>query len=309
MFTIGEFAQSTGLSVRTLRYYDEIGLLPPDETDRFSGYRRYSAHQLNSAVLLRVLRAAGMSIADMKLALNESQNFVALIDKRKREIATQRMLEDWALEKALQVYGRSGTTGTDTSHNATSVDTAHIDIRKYPAVKWIGVETSVDLKGIDDTESESVLEAHTSRLEQLYDELIARAGAVAADGWTRFSCNPAYPSVLTVTCAVAFANLPSDMGEVPDGFALTRGELPERREAVVTWFPAISGGDVVTYDGADATSSDPSELLPGGALPSQESIALCVYAEEHGIPLSPSYQRVVHAESGSRVELSVVVPD
>ena len=38
---IKEFAEFTGVSVRTLHYYDEIGLLPPSFVDRSTGYRYY----------------------------------------------------------------------------------------------------------------------------------------------------------------------------------------------------------------------------------------------------------------------------
>ena len=38
---IREFAQLTGVSIRTLHYYDEIGLLKPSFLDRQSGYRFY----------------------------------------------------------------------------------------------------------------------------------------------------------------------------------------------------------------------------------------------------------------------------
>ncbi len=39
---ISEFAKKYGVTERTLRYYDQIGLLKPDQVDRFSGYRTYS---------------------------------------------------------------------------------------------------------------------------------------------------------------------------------------------------------------------------------------------------------------------------
>ena len=38
---IREFAQLTGVSVRTLHYYDEIGLLKPSFVDEQNGYRFY----------------------------------------------------------------------------------------------------------------------------------------------------------------------------------------------------------------------------------------------------------------------------
>ena len=43
---IKEFAEFTGVSVRTLHYYDEIGLLRPAEVDRITGYRFYNEESL-----------------------------------------------------------------------------------------------------------------------------------------------------------------------------------------------------------------------------------------------------------------------
>ena len=43
---IREFAEFTGVSVRTLHYYDEIGLLPPAHVDRATGYRFYDEDSL-----------------------------------------------------------------------------------------------------------------------------------------------------------------------------------------------------------------------------------------------------------------------
>ena len=38
---IKEFAELVGVSVRTLHYYDGIGLLKPSEVDKYTGYRFY----------------------------------------------------------------------------------------------------------------------------------------------------------------------------------------------------------------------------------------------------------------------------
>jgi DNA-binding transcriptional MerR regulator len=46
MFKIGDFSRLSQISVKTLRYYDEIGLLKPSKVDQFTGYRLYSADQL-----------------------------------------------------------------------------------------------------------------------------------------------------------------------------------------------------------------------------------------------------------------------
>lgn len=43
MYKIGELSRLCRIPVKTLRYYDNEGVLVPDEIDRFTGYRYYSA--------------------------------------------------------------------------------------------------------------------------------------------------------------------------------------------------------------------------------------------------------------------------
>lgn len=47
MFKIGDFSKFTKVSVRMLRYYDEVGLFKPAQIDDFTGYRYYSANTIN----------------------------------------------------------------------------------------------------------------------------------------------------------------------------------------------------------------------------------------------------------------------
>ena len=42
LFTIGEMSKLFGINIRTLRYYDSIGLLRTEYTDPDTGYRYYS---------------------------------------------------------------------------------------------------------------------------------------------------------------------------------------------------------------------------------------------------------------------------
>jgi DNA-binding transcriptional MerR regulator len=58
-------AQSTGLSVHTLRYYERIGLIHPiDRAD--NTHRRYTTDDIGWIEFLMKLRATGMSIQDMQ---------------------------------------------------------------------------------------------------------------------------------------------------------------------------------------------------------------------------------------------------
>src|SRR6516165_9745776 len=66
MFSIGEFARLGAVSIRTLRHYDEIGLLPPVEVDPASGYRSYSAKQLRQLNRIVALKDLGLTLAQIR---------------------------------------------------------------------------------------------------------------------------------------------------------------------------------------------------------------------------------------------------
>lgn len=67
---VGELAERTGLSVRTLHYYEEIGLLePPERTD--AGHRRYGDAQLGRLLRVKVMQQLGFSLEAIRQALRE----------------------------------------------------------------------------------------------------------------------------------------------------------------------------------------------------------------------------------------------
>jgi DNA-binding transcriptional MerR regulator len=68
--SIGDFARATNLSVKTLRYYHESGLLEPHEIDPNSGYRRYAAEQIPTAQVIRRFRDLDMSLDDIRAILS-----------------------------------------------------------------------------------------------------------------------------------------------------------------------------------------------------------------------------------------------
>ena len=62
MFKIGEFSKLSQVTVKTLRHYDEEGLLKPAQVDRFTGYRYYSADQLPRLYRILALKDLGLSL-------------------------------------------------------------------------------------------------------------------------------------------------------------------------------------------------------------------------------------------------------
>lgn len=60
MFKIGTFSKLSIVPIKTLRYYDKRGLLKPSTTDKFSGYRYYSAEQLLTIQRIITLKKTGI---------------------------------------------------------------------------------------------------------------------------------------------------------------------------------------------------------------------------------------------------------
>jgi DNA-binding transcriptional MerR regulator len=65
MFSIGEFSKITGLTVKTLRFYHEQGLLAPAQIDDQTGYRYYDDRQIETARVIKQLRELEFSIAEI----------------------------------------------------------------------------------------------------------------------------------------------------------------------------------------------------------------------------------------------------
>ena len=64
MLTIGQLAAYAGVSVRAVRHYHQIGLLPEPERDA-SGYRRYGAMAVVSLIKIRTLANAGVPLSQV----------------------------------------------------------------------------------------------------------------------------------------------------------------------------------------------------------------------------------------------------
>ncbi len=68
-YQIGEVSKLCNISIKTLRYYDEIELLIPEKIDSNSGYRYYSNEQLTLVLVIKHFKEAGFSLKEIKQLL------------------------------------------------------------------------------------------------------------------------------------------------------------------------------------------------------------------------------------------------
>jgi len=67
LLTIGELARQSGRSASSIRYYEQIGLLP--EPVRVSGQRRYSRDTVRVLAVIHIAKHAGLSLEQIKAVL------------------------------------------------------------------------------------------------------------------------------------------------------------------------------------------------------------------------------------------------
>ncbi len=89
VYKIGVFSKMNRITIKTLRHYDELGLLHPAYVEEFTGYRYYSADQLPRLHQILVLKEIGLSLQEIKQALEPSatnEQMVALLENKRSEV-------------------------------------------------------------------------------------------------------------------------------------------------------------------------------------------------------------------------------
>lgn len=116
---IGELAESTGVNVETVRYYEKSGLLPPPAREA-NGYRSYGKTHLERLAFVRHCRALDMPLADVTRLLNyldrpaiDCGDINVLIDEQLARVRA-RLKSMRALEKQLAALRKQCT-----EHHAT----------------------------------------------------------------------------------------------------------------------------------------------------------------------------------------------
>lgn len=90
MFSIGEFSQITGLTVKTLRFYHEKQLLVPAAIDPATGYRSYDDRNVDRARVIVALRELEFSLDDIAAILADcadDEDLVAFLERQRTSLA------------------------------------------------------------------------------------------------------------------------------------------------------------------------------------------------------------------------------
>ena len=84
---IGEFSKMMQVTVKTLRHYEQKGLLLPSEVDEWTGYRYYNIAQMQRLNTIRGLQRQGFTLEEIKELLEDDTQMPSI------DLLTQKIVE------------------------------------------------------------------------------------------------------------------------------------------------------------------------------------------------------------------------
>lgn len=117
MLRIGQFSKLAKVTIKTLRYYDKIGLLKPAMIDTSSSYRYYTEEQLQIVQQITTYKAAGLSNENILKLINQNTNERTVLEHQK-QVLLEREKE---LKKALLCIDELLSENKKQSYEATLI--------------------------------------------------------------------------------------------------------------------------------------------------------------------------------------------
>ena len=90
---IGEFSKMMQVTVKTLRYYEQKGLLLPYEVDEWTGYRYYSIYQMQRLNIIRGLQQQGFTLEEIKELLEDGEQMPSIDQLTQKIEETEHQLQ------------------------------------------------------------------------------------------------------------------------------------------------------------------------------------------------------------------------
>ena len=171
MLSISDFSDMCHLPPQTLRYYHAEGLLVPAEVDERTGYRSYAFEQVERAMVVSVLREAGLSVKLVRRALDEPDLAPGIVRQHAADVERERRAQDDAIRAAEGLFG--------TQPEATLVEVPAMRVASRPVP---GTPPGRDAREWD--VAEQMIAAATA---QLVADVETAGGRVTGTPWRAFA--------------------------------------------------------------------------------------------------------------------------
>jgi DNA-binding transcriptional MerR regulator/effector-binding domain-containing protein len=121
MYSIGDFSKITSLTVKTLRFYHEKGVLVPAHVDEQTNYRYYTESQVELARVITQLRGLDFSLADIAEILEGHDDEADILDflERQKMAVAQKLKQYREIGKSLDQIISNQREARTLMHNSS----------------------------------------------------------------------------------------------------------------------------------------------------------------------------------------------
>ena len=135
MFQIGEFSRIGCVTIETLRHYDTLGLLKPAKVDPFTGYRYYTANQLQLLNRIVALKEVGFSLEEIARILREQPTLEELRGMLKAQLALAEGAIETAQLRRERILARLKSLNTEEDMPAYEVKLKSVEALTIAAIR------------------------------------------------------------------------------------------------------------------------------------------------------------------------------
>lgn len=184
-FTVGALSKLTGVTVRTLHHYDEIGLVRPSQRTR-AGYRLYDDADALRLQQVLVLRELGVALDEIGPAIDAAADRAALLRQHRAALAAKRGRLDAmlaAVDAALEVLERGKQTMTPEDWKTMFDGFNPADHEEEARARWSHTDAYQESARRTRQYGKPEWEAIRSESEEIYDRLarLMQQGAAVSD--------------------------------------------------------------------------------------------------------------------------------
>ena len=206
-YKIGEFAELAGVSRKTLRFYDEIGLLRPASVNARTGYRGYEPRQLQELAAISSLKQLGLTLPEIRKAVTGTRR-----DTRRSILENFKASLEVSIADAERALTQINSALTDLNRTTPPVA---VVVKRLPPVLVASVRSRVDaycdILPIEQELVKTLPEASTAGLRGVLWHRCADSGALEGEPFVQLRssvpgrCSYDVRELPQITAACAYA--------------------------------------------------------------------------------------------------------
>lgn len=148
MYSIGKFSNLCNVPIKTIRYYNDIGLLEPSFIDQVTGYRYYDYDKMKELNTIQVLKHCQFSLKEIEQIINgnnDRQDLEKRLNKKVQELEHQQEIIAEQIQTIVQV--KNSIWNTETFHPKPILSSCYIEER--PKTQMLSIREKIHIIEMD----------------------------------------------------------------------------------------------------------------------------------------------------------------